>query len=171
MNDFYFIAQIVSAGKDGFVKIQSVTDIADDFFRSSNEVYLDYWGKKKKFIVEETSKSKNSFFLKFLNFDDERDLFVLIGRKIFITQKDLTLQTDEIFNKQNLIGCQVFRNEVLIGTVKDLFNTPANDVIEILKIDGKEILIPFVDAYFELMDVKNKKLILKPEAGYYDDED
>ncbi|HMN50319.1 MAG TPA: ribosome maturation factor RimM [Ignavibacteriaceae bacterium] len=171
MDDFYFVARIVSAGKDGFVKIQSESNIADDYFDSSNEVYLDYWGKKKKFIIEEVSKSKNSFFIKFKNFDDERDQLVLIGRNIFVNQKNLSLQTDQFFNNQDLIGCQVFRNDVLIGIVKNLFNAPANDVIEIMNIDGKEILIPFVDAYFEMMDVKNKKLILKPDAGFYDDED
>lgn len=171
MDDFYFIAQIVSAGKEGFVKIQSLTENADNFFQLNTDIYLDFWGRKKKFIVEETVKVKNSFFIKFLNFDDERDALVLIGRKIFISEKDFNLLDDRTYSVNELVGCTVFKNEEFLGTVKDAFNTPANDVVEILKLDGKEILIPFVDAYFDLMDVKNQKLILKPDVGYYDDED
>jgi 16S rRNA processing protein RimM len=171
LDDFYFIAQIISTGKDGFVKIHSSIDIAENFFQLNNEVYLDYWGKKKKFIVEETIKIKNSVFLKFVNFDDERDSLVLIQRKIFVPKKNFDLLPIKNFIKTDLLGCHVFRDDILMGTVNDIFSAPANDVIEILKLDGKEILIPFVDAFFEIMDVKNKKLILKPNAGYYDDED
>lgn len=171
MDDFYFIAQVVSTGKDGFVKINSPLDITDKFFLLNNEVYIDYWGKKKKFIVEETLKFKNSFFLKLKNFDDERDSIVLMNRKIFVHKKNLSSLSNKNFIVTDFIGCQVFRENILIGIVKGLFNTPANAVIEILNNDGKEFLIPLVDAYFEIMDVKNKKLVLYPNAGYYDDED
>lgn len=170
MNDFCFIAQIVSAGKDGFVKIQSVTDIAD-CLNDVNDIYLDFWGKKKKFIVEEILEIKNSLFLKFLNFNDDRDISVLLGHKIFISENDFKKLPQKNFSDQLLIGCKVFRNGDHLGIVKNLYNTPANDVIEILKSDGEEILIPYVDAYFEMMDVKNKILVLKPDAGFYDDED
>lgn len=171
MDDFYFIARIVSTGKDGFVKINSPLDITDKFFQLNNEVYIDFWGKKKKFIVEETLKNKNSFFLKFLNFDDERDSIVLMERKIFVHKQNLSSLSSKNFIVTDFIGCQVFRDDILIGIVKDIFNTPANNVIEILKPDGKEFLIPLVDAYFEIMDIKNKKLVLNSNAGYYDDED
>lgn len=170
MNDFYFVAQIVSAGKDGFVKIQSVKDLTD-CLKNVNEIYLDFWGKKKKFIVEEILEIKNSLFLKFINFNDNRDISVLLGNKIFISEKDFENLPHKNFSDQFLIGCNVFRSGDHLGIVKNLYNTPANDVIEILKSDGEEILIPYVDAYFEKMDVKNKILILKPDAGFYDDED
>jgi 16S rRNA processing protein RimM len=171
LDEFYLIAEIVSAGKDGFVKIHLLTDVSDDILQLRNEVYLDFWGRKKKFFIEEAIKVKNSHFLKFLNFDDDRDLMVLVGQKIFLTGKNISFPKNKDFVLKDLVGCQVFRNKDLIGVVKDTFSAPANDVVEILKSDGEEILIPFVDAYFEIMDVKNKKLILKPDVGYYDDED
>ncbi len=171
MNDFSFIAQILSAGKDGFVKIQLLDKVFDSIIQLNNIVYLDFWGRKKKFIIEDTFKVKNSFFIKFANFNDERDLLALIGRKIYLPGERIPLSPEKEFLLNDLIDCQVFRDNNLIGTVKAVFNAPANDVIEIIKLDEKEILIPFVDAYFELVDVKNKKLILKPDVGYYDDED
>jgi 16S rRNA processing protein RimM len=171
LDEFYLIAEIISAGKDGFVKINLLADVSVDTFQSKNEVYLDFWGRKKKIIIEDFVRVKNSYFLKFLNFDNDRDLSILIGQKIFLVENDFHLHHNNDFTLSGLIGCQVFRNKEFIGVVNDIFSTPAHDVMEILKPDREEILIPFVDAYFEIMDVKNKKLILKSDAGYYDDED
>jgi 16S rRNA processing protein RimM len=169
LNDFYFIGQIISIGKDGFVKIQSVLDNFEKYFTAERVLFLDFWGKKKKFIIEETLKVRNSFFVKFLNFDDERDVQVLVGRKIFVSELEkIDLKRNNI---QDLIDCAVYKDEILIGSVKDVFKAPANDVIVIIKDNGEELLLPLVDAFFENLDVKNKKLILKSDIGLYDDED
>ena len=169
MNDYYFIGQIISLGKNGFVKVNSSVDQIDQYFNVNKIVFLEFWGKKKKFIVEETLRLKNSFFVKFFNFNDDRHAQVLIGRKVF----DSEIKKDNVknFYDEELIDCEVYQNGALIGNVKSIFSAPANDVIEILKDNGEEILLPFVDALFEMMDIKNKKLILKSEIGLYDDED
>ena len=169
MNDYYFIGQIISLGKNGFVKVNSSVDQIDQYFNVNKIVFLEFWGKKKKFIVEETLRLKNSFFVKFFNFNDDRHAQVLIGRKVF----DSEIKKDNVknFYDEELIDCEVYQNGALIGNVKNIFSAPANDVIEILKDNGEEILLPFVDALFEMMDIKNKKLILKSEIGLYDDED
>jgi len=169
LNDYYFIGQIISLGKNGFVKVNSSVDQIDQYFNVNKIVFLEFWGKKKKFIVEETLRLKNSFFVKFFNFNDDRHAQVLIGRKVF----DSEIKKDNVknFYDEELIDCEVYQNGALIGNVKSIFSAPANDVIEILKDNGEEILLPFVDALFEMMDIKNKKLILKSEIGLYDDED
>ena len=170
MNDFFFFARILSLGKDGFVKIDSDEKLTESAFNSGKEVYLGFWGKKKKFIIEDIIKVKNSVFLKFFNFDDERDASTLIGHEIFLSEKDFKSNSGKNFGLRDLIDCHVFRSDKLVGIVRDVFSTPANDVIEIRDENQKEILIPLVDVYFEILDVKNKKIILKPDAGYYDDE-
>jgi 16S rRNA processing protein RimM len=169
LNDYYFIGQIISLGKNGFLKFHSSVDQIDQYFNGNKIVFLEFWGKKKKFIVEETLKIKNSFFVKFFNFDDDRDAQVLIGCKIFVSE--IKKNNIKKFYDEELIDCKVYQNGVLIGNVKNIFSAPANDVIEIVKKSGEEILLPFVDAFFEMMDVKNKALILKSDIGLYDDED
>ena len=44
-------------------------------------------------------------------------------------------------------------------------------MVVIIKDNGEELLLPLVDAFFEMLDVKSKKLILKSDIGLYDDED
>lgn len=168
MDDYYIIAQIISTGKDGFVKIHSISDF-EKIIKKNNSVYIDFWGRKKKFTVEDLIKTKNSLFIKFQNFYTQRELEVLVGRKIFIDSKNFDLSENLKVISQSFIGAKVFQNGVFIGTIKDIFNAPANEVAEIQKINGEIILLPFLDVYFESFD--NKNVILKSDVGFYDDED
>ena len=84
MADLYLIAEIEGlAGKDGLVRIIPFSDYPELFF-GLKKVYLDFWGDKKAFVVTDVKKHKQSFLLKFRNFDSIRDSQVLVGRKIFV---------------------------------------------------------------------------------------
>ncbi len=170
MSEFYLIAKILSAGKNGFVKIQLEPGFTENL-ESLKFLYLEFWDRKKFFELEEVSTVKQSVFFKFKNFDNERDISVLIGRSVFAVESDLKNFVGDKALSQNLIGFKVFKGHYFLGIVTDYFQTPANPVIEIKNDDGKEILIPYVDAIFEKIDSENKVLILKSDYGINDDED
>jgi 16S rRNA processing protein RimM len=170
LSEFYLIAKILSAGKDGFVKVQLVPGFSFDS-DSIKFLYLDFWEQKKKLEVEDVLNFKNSFFFKFKNFNDERETSVFIGRNVFVTDNDFEKVQSNVFLNQNLIGCKVFKEKVLLGIVSDYFETPANPVIEIIKEDKKEILIPYVLSIFEKIDTENQILILNSDFGIDDDDD
>jgi 16S rRNA processing protein RimM len=170
LNEYFFIAKITSSGKDGFVKTDFISGFSDHLDRL-RIVYLDFWGKKKKFFIEDTSRQKKSIYLKFKNFDNDRDIQVLVGREVFVKDKSELKLPEQRFFIKDLIGSEVFRDGIILGTVKDVFESPANDVLEIINAEGKEILLPFVPEYFENVDPNSKILILKSGAGVYDDED
>ena len=170
MNEFYLIAKILSAGKDGFVKAQLVPG----FYVNQDSIrflYLDFWDQKKKVELEEVFIIKNTLFFKFKNFDDERDSSLFIGRNIFVLLSDLEKVKNSEITVHNLIGSNLFKGADLLGSVIDYFETPANPVIEIIKEDGNKILIPFVHSIFEKIDPENNILILNPDYGIDDDED
>ena len=170
MNDFYLIAKILSAGKDGFVKVQLVPGLNINL-DSIKFLFVDFWDQKKTIELEEILNFKQSVFLKFKNFDDEREVSVFIGRNIFVNADDFERVVSDVFLNQNLIGSKVFRGQDYLGTVKNYFETPANPVIEISKEDGTNFLIPYVDSVFEKIDTENKILILNSDFGIDDDED
>jgi 16S rRNA processing protein RimM len=170
LNDFYLIAKILSAGKDGFVKVQLVPGLNINL-DSIKFLFIDFWDQKKTIELEEILNFKQSVFLKFKNFDDERDVSVFIGRNIFVNADDFEKLVSDVFLNQDLIGSKVYRGQDFLGTVNDYFETPANPVIEIGKEDGTNILIPYVDSVFEKIDTENKILILNSDFGIDDDED
>lgn len=88
MNEYILIAEITSAGKDGYVKIQAKAGF-DKLFNKISEVYLDFWNQKKLFEIEDVSAGKISLYVKFKRFEDQRDISLLIGRNIFLLSEQL----------------------------------------------------------------------------------
>ena len=169
MNEFYLIARIISKGKDGYVKILPHINFKNSFI-SQLEVYLDFWGKKKKFKIEDVFENRNSVFIKFLNFEGEREVQILMGREVFLSIKDAEKFLKDDLLVENLIGFKIFNGSQPLGTIKGVFKTPANFVLEILSDEQKEILIPYVKNFVEQLDEKGKSIILKKDSFIIDDE-
>lgn len=171
MNDFFLVAHITSiSGIDGFLKLQLITDFPDKLI-TLNEVYLDFFNMKKKFFIEEIKRSNKSFLIKFERFNSERELQVLLGRDVYISGKDLPeLPEGSIFN-HDLVNSEVWRENTLLGRIREIMNLPANDIFVIVDESGNELLIPFVLSYIEKFDIENKKLVLKTGIGQYEDDE
>jgi 16S rRNA processing protein RimM len=170
VKDYFFIAKVTSLfGKNGFVKIE----LFQNFFEYLNEldkVFIDFWGDKKVFYVEEVKHVGSAIALKFKNFNDERDAGVFIGRDLFVAKDDFENLPEDTLSFNDLIGCKVFQGSAEIGVITDVFTAPANDVIVIKKDNDKELLLPLVLEFIEEFDPEKKILILKKEIAY-DDED
>jgi len=169
--EYLLIGKIDSVtGNDGFVKITSYSDFPKRFHALS-EVYLDFWGDKKKFIIEKTGYHKQSLLIKFKNFNCKRDTQLLEGKEIFITSDDVIKLPENNFFIHDLIGSKVLINDAIIGVITDVLKTPANDVIVLKGDNDKEILLPFVPDFIERFDPERKIMILKQDIDLSDDED
>jgi 16S rRNA processing protein RimM len=168
VNDFYLIAKIKKVvGNEGFVLIESYSDFPERFYELET-VYLDFWGDKKLFIVEEVKEHKSRFLLKFEKFDDERSATVLEGREIFVEEKDVVELPDNTFFVHDLINCLVLQEENKLGIIKDVLQLPANDVLVIEDTNKEEKLLPFVLDFIESFDPEKKILRFKKglDLGY-----
>jgi 16S rRNA processing protein RimM len=172
VKEFYLVAKIVSAfGRDGFVKVSSFTDFPDHLL-NLKKVYIDFFGDKKEFLVDDAKETNGSFLFKFRNFDNEKEIEILLDKEIFVDDKDLIKLPENSYFIHDLIGSRVLRNNVEIGKVKNVVSFPANDVYVVENEQGEEILIPAVHDFIEGFDPAEKLLKLKPgEKLYEDDED
>jgi 16S rRNA processing protein RimM len=170
LNEFILIAEISSAGKDGYVKVHSKAGF-DKLFDKVSEVYLDFWNQKKIFEIEDVSAGKISLYIKFKSFEDQRDISLLIGRGIYLQADKLKELNNETGLLPDIIGYKVYQKGFLSGSVIDVFQAPANDVIVLRDKNGKEILLPYVLSVFEKIDIENKILILNSDYGAGIDED
>jgi 16S rRNA processing protein RimM len=171
VSDFYLIAKVTSvSGKKGAVKTISYSDYPERFIHLS-KVYLDFFGDKKLFFVENVKQYKNSFILKFRNFNSDKDSAILVGREIFVDEKNLVKLPDNHFFIHDLIGSRVLKDDKELGIIKDVLQYPANDVYVIEDGSGKEILLPAVLKIIESFDSNNKILKLKPGVDLYEDDE
>jgi len=171
VKEYFLIAKIISIyGKNGFVRIKSYSDFPDRFF-DLVKVYLDFWGSKKKFVVQKAIKRKDYLALKFKNFDSAQDAAFLVDKEIFINGKNLVQLPEDYHFVHDLVGSKVFRNDVEIGILKDVLKYPANDVYAIESKSGRELLLPAVSEFIKSFDPYKKVLILTPGDNFYENDE
>lgn len=171
MDEFFLIAKVVSVSvKDGLLKLKLFTDHPEKLF-TTDFIFIDFWGSKKKFFVENVVKRGENYLIKLKNFSAERELSVFIGREIYLKQSDLLPLDDNSYYIHDLIGCNVYCSDTFLGKVKDVLSTPANDILELITEDGEVKLLPFVLKFFEEINPKEKIIFVKADSGICDDED
>jgi 16S rRNA processing protein RimM len=57
----------------------------------------------------------------------------------------------------------------LIGTVREVINTGASDVLVISRTGKPDALVPMVKAFVSQLDVANKRLVITPIPGLIED--
>jgi len=171
LDEFFLIAKVVAvSARDGFLKLKLFTDHPEKLF-TTELIYIDFWGSKKKFLIEEIIKRGENYLLKLKNFSAERELQAFVGREIFLKQSDLLPLPDNSFYIHDLIGCKVFCSDKFLGSVKDVLSTPANDILELITDNNQTKLIPFVLKFFEEINPEEKIIFVKEDSGICDDED
>ncbi len=172
MSDHFLIAEIKSAfGVNGLVVIDSFSDFKERFF-DLKKVYIEIFGNKKQFIVDEAKLIDNKIVLKFAGFNSNSDVNILLGKKVFVDEENLVRPDSDTFFIHDLVNSQVFRNDCKIGIVEDILVLPANDVIIVAGNNSRRILIPAIKDFVKSFDAKAKRLDLVNECELlYDDED
>jgi 16S rRNA processing protein RimM len=156
-------------GKAGYVLLNSFSDFLKQFCKLQ-KVYLDFWGDKKNFCVQDVKDINGRLAVKFKKFDSVRDCQVLIGREIYIEEKDKVNLPDNQFFAHELIGSEVIIEKESYGTVTDVITGKANDVL-VITANDKEKLIPLVLNFIESFDAAKKKLILNISLGYLNEDE
>ena len=65
-----------------------------------------------------------------------------------------------------LFGCMVFNEQdEKIGEVVNISTNSSQDLLNIKNGFGQINLVPFVNEFFPIVDIKNKKIIIKPIEG------
>lgn len=171
MDNFFLIAEIKAVhGSNGLVLIDSFSDFSERFFKLKS-VFIELFGLKKEFFVENVIEVGGRIALKFKNFNSAEDVKILIGKRIFVEEKNSIKLSKDTYFVHDLIGSEVFRNSKLIGHVEDVLAYPANDVYLIKDLAKKNIMIPAVKDFIKSFEPGEKKLELVDDCDLlYDDE-
>ncbi|MFH1194543.1 MAG: ribosome maturation factor RimM [bacterium] len=170
MDDFFLIAQIKAPfGNGGYFSVLSFSDFPERFFRLKN-IYIDIFGEKKEFVVDDVVEEKNKIVLKLKNFDSTDDIEFLIGSNIYVDEKNVVELSEDTYFVHDLLDSKVFIETKFFGELKEVIPMPANDVYVVIDKAGKEFLIPAVKEFIESFDAVNKRLYLKPgiDLEFYD---
>ena len=155
---------------DGFVRVKSHSDFPERFFLL-NKIYIDIFGERRLFFVEDVDRIEGNFILKLKNFDSDDDVEFLVGSTVFVNKNDVVQLEKNTHFIHDLIGCKVFFSTKFFGKVVDVLSLTSNDVYVIENEDGEQILIPVVSEFILDINIKEKVINLKKDFDEFSDDE
>lgn len=157
------MGHIVGAvGLKGFVKIKTDTQTSQSL-ANYKQIYLQIGGVWKSYVLESYLVKDDIFQAKFAGVDDRDLAFSLKGALVGIAKSSLApLECDDEYYWVDLIDLKVInQQDEYLGTVVNLMQTGANDVLVVKSLDDKtERLIPFVDKYVIKVDLNARQILV-----------
>ncbi len=135
--------------------------------KSAKRVFLLDDDSKRELDVQSIRFHKNFAIVKFAQINDINELIQYKGQRIFVSKSDALnkLEKDE-YLISDLIDCEVYTEDgEKIGVVVNISNNSSQDLLNIKNYLGQISLVPFVNEFFPEVDIKNKKIIIKPIEG------
>jgi len=157
-NEKIRVGKIVKGfGIKGEVKVKIFTDFPEKRFKSKKILYIERETGFLDVVIESVRYHQEHALIKFVGYPD-------LTSVEHLAQSDIYVDRSSIDTKENVYYFQLMNMEVIdendkvIGIVSDVMETAAHAVIRI-KTEGKDILIPYVDAF--ILDVNDKKNQIK----------
>ena len=154
-------------GVRGEVKVFPTTNDAKRF-KTLKKVILD--GREPlELSIEQVKFFKNMVILKFKGYDNINDVETWRQRDLLITRDQaVELKEDEYFIT-DLIGLTVVNEEeAVLGRVKDVLETGANDVYVVELTGGKELLLPAIKDCILNVDLEGGRMKVHVLDGLMD---
>ncbi|MFA5471199.1 MAG: ribosome maturation factor RimM [Acholeplasmataceae bacterium] len=159
----YQIGKITSThGIKGEVKIYNLSDF--DRFFVGHKVYVLVKDQKVYFEIEQVRSHKNILIIKFVGYDNINDILQYKGLYVYSDEDIEDQLEDDDYHYEDVIGKDVvLEDNKLVGRAISLIEVPQGHLLEVEKLDGKKVLIPFRKEF--VGDIDEKSIIIKPIEG------
>lgn len=161
MNLIYLGKIVNTHGLKGEIRIISDFKYKDNVFKVNNYIYVD----NNKYKIKSYRHHKMYEMITLENIDSIEQAENLKGLSVFINRDDYKFDG---FLNEDLIGLEVYDNDIYKGKIVDILKTSNNDL---LVIDGiKKHMVPNISEFVSKVDLENKKVYIKYIRGL-DNED
>lgn len=168
MKDFFILGTVTKLfGYKGEVSVFLDTDEPEKY-ANLEAVFFETDGEMVPYMIENlTFKGRNQAIVKFADVtpDDAADL---VKMPFYLPLSMLPPLTGNNFYYHEVIGFKVMdKQKGEIGTCSDFIDTGKQPIMQV-DFQGKEILIPVADEFFESVDRENKILHIAAPEGLID---
>lgn len=172
MVNYFKVGVITTAhGVHGEVKVYPTTDDVQRFKKAKNLILFNREDVEPSEPLDIRKVTSVKFFKQFVllkleGVDTMDDALKLRNYFLYVSRKDaVKCEKDEYFIA-DLYGLDVFDEEGnKLGTLKEVYQTGANDVYEIEKEDNTTFLIPAIHECVKNVDIMNNKMIIHVMEG------
>jgi 16S rRNA processing protein RimM len=148
----------------GEATIEVRTDLAKERFAIGAVLDTDSNGQ----LTVSTARVHNGILLLGFEGVSDRNSIEALRNELLYADVDINApaEDEDDYHVLQLIGCQAHLIDGdLFGEVSDVLNLPGQDVL-VIKVDGAEVLIPFVRALVPVVDITARRLtVIPPEIA------
>ena len=162
------IGSVVSTfGVRGDLKIFSLTDFSSLRFKKGSILTITDELRNKSMDVEVTfSRDSGKFVIvHFKDIDDMTTAEKFKGCVISMEEENMHKLKKNQYYHHDLLKCEVYIKDRLIGNVTSVENNGAHDILRITTSENKTKLVPFVKSWLVSVDIENKKIEIVDMEG------
>jgi len=149
----------------------SVTDFAEERFKKGNALAL--FDKKDQFVMDveiaSHRKVKNFDIIKFKGMYHINDIEKFRDFNLKVREEDLTDLEDGEFYYHEIIGLEVYENDLLLGTIKEILQPGANDVWVVKRKGKRDLLLPYIPPVVLGIDIEQGRVDVDIPEGLDDE--
>lgn len=171
--NYFKVGKIVNTqGLQGELRVLSVTDFADERFKKGSQLSIFSEQDEHLLDVEVAShrKQKNFDIVKFKGLYHINDVEKYKGTVLKVAETNLSELAEDEFYYHEIIGLDVYEDEVFIGKISEILQPGANDVWVVKRQGKKDLLLPYIPPVVLNVDVEGKRVDVALMEGL-DDED
>ncbi|MBS9338451.1 ribosome maturation factor RimM [Fructobacillus sp. M2-14] len=168
--NYFKIGTIVNThGIRGELKVKAITDFAEERFAKGAVIYRKDNSGYIKENMEKARMHKGMWLITFAGVTNINDVEPFKGQDLFVSEEDRDDLEDGEYYYSEIIGCEVQDEEgEVIGTVKEIMETGANDVWIVKRASGKDALIPVIPDVVKDVNVEKQTIVIDVLEGLLD---
>lgn len=152
----------------GELKVKPYTDNPKRF-EDFKSILIDFNGNLVSYDVENVRYQKDIVLLKLKTIDSIEQAEKLKNHCIKIPRSEAKVLEEGEYFIADLLGCDVFANDVQIGILDDIFTAGAGDVYVIKRKGKKDLLLPALDSVIKDVDLNSRRIDVEIPRGLDDE--
>ncbi|HVV30983.1 MAG TPA: ribosome maturation factor RimM [Mycobacteriales bacterium] len=120
-------------------------------------------------IVTQRKEHSGRLLLHFTGIDDRAAAEALAGTWLVIGESEAGQAGDGAWWDHELLGLAVHDGAgALLGQVSEVVHLPGQELLAVVTLDGREVLVPFVQALVPEVDVASGRVVVTPPEGLFE---
>jgi len=147
-------------GIRGEVKVEVLTDREERFVAGSKLLTDTRPGRgDDRLVIVAARPHKHNLLVRLEGVDDRDAAEALRGATLEILREEVPPAPEGRYYHFELVGCRC-RDGVHgdLGTVQDVVDHGAGELLRVVNADGRELLLPFVDSFIERVDMEAREI-------------
>ncbi|TVR92876.1 MAG: 16S rRNA processing protein RimM [Spirochaetaceae bacterium] len=140
-------------GVRGEVKLRSLSEEVEHLLKLET-VTLCKGSVRKTHRISSARRHSSDVLVRFEGVETPEDARLLTGYEVRVPREQAAPLGQGEYYITDLIGLQVMLGGESVGTVKSLWNSGAHDMIDVEKLDGSIVVVPFIERYIGRVDLE-----------------